>query len=174
MELSFYVPSFRKTKRGRPQGMDGLNEIIRDARCNRYAAAARKHRIEAYVSRIAAEAADASGWERPTGRCTVALEFREPDARRDDDNVFAFAKYVLDAMCVPTESGRGTVHAEGAGIIEDDDPAHVRLVCTRGRIDRDNPGIQVTITEETNEEEWHGIRLHVPEEPARAESGLPE
>ena len=140
-ELCFFVPSPRWDRRGRPLAMDGLNEIIARERGNLNAAAKAKHDATAYVSYIAARAAREQHWHTPEGRCRVTLTFVEINHRRDPDNVFAGAKYVLDGL---------TARADlGAGVIMDDSQACITLVCALAdTTDREHPGVWVRIREE--------------------------
>lgn len=144
--LEFFVPTNRVSKSGRKQGMDGLNEIVRQSRANIHVAAKRKRENELHVAGYAVDAMRESGWVADDRLCLVEMFFVEPDDRRDDDNVFAGAKFVLDALCRPRPSGGNIVHANGVGAIVDDDPRHVSLRCARGETDKDNPGVRVRIT----------------------------
>lgn len=144
--LEFFVPTNRVSKSGRRQGMDGLNEIVRQSRGNVHLANKRKHENERHVAGYALEAMREAGWVPDDRLCFIELTFVEPDRRRDDDNVFAGAKYVLDALCRPHPSGGRIMHANGAGAVIDDDPFHVCLHCRRGEEDKRNPGIRVRIT----------------------------
>lgn len=146
--LEFFIPSNRVAKNGRKSGMDGENDLVRSARGNRFAAAKRKADNEIWVSRFASEAAEDAGWSREDVLHTVELTFIEPDMRRDDDNVFGAAKFILDALCEPQPSGKFVIHRNGAGVIPDDDPFHVCLICRRGPVDRDAPGVKVRVTRE--------------------------
>ena len=144
--LELFVPTNRVSKSGRRQGMDGLNEIVRQSRGNVHLANKRKQENERHVAGYALEAMREAGWVPDERLCFVGLTFVEPDRRRDDDNVFAGAKYVLDALCRPHPSGGRIMHANGAGAVIDDDPFHVCLHCRRGEEDKRNPGIRVRIT----------------------------
>lgn len=142
--LEFFVPTNRVSKNGRKRGLDGLNEIVRQCRGNRVIAAKRKIENETWVARFASEAMQDSGWSARDCLNTVILTFIEPDTRRDDDNVFGAAKFILDALCEP--SGRNHLH--GCGAIVDDDPFHCALIPRRGDPDRENPGVRVKIIRE--------------------------
>ena len=146
--LEFFVPTNRVSPGGARRGMDGLNEIIRSARAGAEVSNRVKAENEAWIAAHARRAMAECGWEAPDRRCTVEVEFVEPDLRRDDDNVFAGAKFVLDALCAPRRRGRYVQHAAGCSAIRDDDPAHVRLVTRRGACDRRDPGMRVRVTED--------------------------
>ena len=140
-ELCFFVPSPRRDSRGRPLAMDGLNEIVYHSRANFCAANKYKSDATAYVSEIAKHAAHEQHWHTPEGRCHVTLTFVEINHRRDPDNVFAGAKYVLDGL---------TARADlGAGVIMDDSQACITLVCALAdKTDKEHPGVWVRIKEE--------------------------
>lgn len=144
--LEFFIPTNRVAKNGRKQGMDGLNEIVRQSRGNVHLANKRKHENERHVAKYALEAMKEAGWVADERLCFVELTFIEPDKRRDDDNVFAGAKYILDALCRPHPSGGRVIHSNGVGAFFDDDPFHIALHCKRGEPDKQNPGVRVRIT----------------------------
>lgn len=144
--LEVFVPSNRVSRSGARLGFDGRNEMERQARGNRYAAAKRKAENEVWVARFVKSEMARTGWEARDALSTVELTFIEPNMRRDDDNVFAAAKFVLDALCKPSESGGRVVHANGCGAVLDDDPWHVCLITRRGKTDRLNPGVWIRIT----------------------------
>lgn len=143
--LEFFVPTNRHGKNGAKRGMDGMNDIVRQSRGKAVYANIRKCENEQHVARYAREAIEEQGWECKDTLHTVVLTFIEPDERRDDDNVFAGSKYVLDALCEPQGTEKRRIHSNGAGAIPDDDPLHVCLLCQRGKPDRNNPGIMVKI-----------------------------
>jgi len=146
--LEFFVPSNRKSKNGSPRGMDGMNEIVKQSRARAAYANLRKVENEQWVAGFARDAMRNSGWQTKNCLHTVVLTFVEPNSKRDDDNVFAGAKYVLDALCKPVVGEHRTIHRNGCGAIPDDDPLHCALVCKRGQEDRKNPGINVKIYRE--------------------------
>lgn len=148
--LEFFVPSNRKNKNGSKRGMDGMNEIVKESRACAAYANVRKAENEQWVAGFARAAMREAGWETKDRLHTVVLTFVEPNMKRDDDNIFAGAKYVLDALCKPVVGESRTVHRNGCGAIPDDDPRHVALVCKRGAEDRNNPGIKVKIYREAD------------------------
>ncbi len=150
--LEFFVPTNRVSKNGRKQGLDGMNEIVRQSRTNIHVAANRKRENEQHVAKYALEAMEKSGWVANDRLCLVEMFFVEPDSRRDDDNVFAGAKFVLDALCRPHSSGGRVIHANGIGAVIDDDPFHVSLRCVRAKNDKQNPGVRVRITRMSDKE----------------------
>lgn len=140
-DLCFFVPSNRVDKRGCPLGMDGLNEIIRQARGNRFGAARSKTDASEHVATYAKLAAHEQGWSMPKGHCSVVLSFVEPSTRRDPDNIFAGAKYILDGLTARSDTG--------AGVIRDDSQRCITLRCVvADHIDKEHPGVWVRIKED--------------------------
>ena len=146
--LEFFVPSNRMDKRGRKKGMDGMNEIVKQSRTKAAWANIQKNKNEQWIAGYARAAMHKAGWKTRNCLHTVILTFIEPDMRRDDDNVFAGAKFVLDALCKPVVGDKRTVHRNGCGAVPDDDPMHVCLLCRRGDPDVENPGVRVKIIRE--------------------------
>ena len=149
--LEFFVPSNRKNKNGRKQGMDGMNEIVKQSRAKAAWANIRKNQNEQWVAGFARDAMKEAGWKTADCLHTVILTFIEPDMRRDDDNIFAGAKYILDALCKPVVGKSRTVHRNGCGAVPDDDPMHVCLLCKRGDADPVDPGVKVSIIRESQD-----------------------
>lgn len=84
------------------------------------------------------------GWKCPDCRCTVSMTFVEPHRRRDPDNVYGGAKFILDGI---TE--RHGSRTYGAGAIHDDSQRYMRLVLDPDiRVDREHVGCWVTIETE--------------------------
>lgn len=135
--ITFFIPSPRSDKRGHPMGMDGLNEILRQARGNKFSAARGKKEASEYVAAYARMAATRVEWHTPEDRSLVVLSFVEPNRRRDPDNIFAGAKYILDGLTLRGDTG--------AGLIRDDSQACIDLWCLLGDTDRDKPGVWVHI-----------------------------
>lgn len=157
-DLMVFVPTNNRDKHGNPKPLDGTNELVRQARGNAYRANKRKQENESHVAAHVAAAMEAQGWTAPKGMTTVTLTFVEVGYKRDPDNVFGAAKFILDALCKPQHTGhlsRGgrevVIHASGCGAIEDDSQEYVELRCALAeRPDRTNPGV------------W--VRLHTEEE----------
>jgi hypothetical protein len=153
-QMTFFVPTNRHHKRtGKPLGLDGMNEILHYSGGNRYAGSGRKAENEKHVAKYARAAMEEWDWVCPSVRCVVRLTFVEPNRKRDEDGVFAGAKYILDALCSPESMGltqKGTErvrHRYGCGAIVDDDPAHVMLTFGQIEVDPEHPGCWVTISE---------------------------
>lgn len=143
--LRFFVRSNKRTKSGRPAPLDGLNELVASERGgwktgNRVK---RKNGLNAEASCMVAMAE--SGWECPTCRCVVTITFVETSRRRDPDNVYGGAKFILDGITKP----RGR-RSYGAGAIEDDSQKWIELRFGPIMVDREDPGCWVEI--ETLEE----------------------
>lgn len=79
--------------------LDGLNEMINQARANRFGAASKKKK----ETMRCAWAVIGHGIEPITRPIHLTITWIEPDARRDIDNVAAGAKFILDGL---VESGK--------------------------------------------------------------------
>ena len=91
-----------------------LNEMIRTARGNKYAAAAQKKK---YTALVATEIMVQT--ERPHFEAiSLDITWIETKKKRDPDNVFAAAKFILDGMVA-------------AAIIDDDERDHVASITNR-------------------------------------------
>lgn len=157
-ELCAWVPSNNTDKRGHPAPLDGTNELVRQARGNALAAARRKRVNEQHVAKHVRQAMEEQGWTAPEGRSTVTLTFVEVGTKRDPDNVFGAAKYVLDALCLPVHTGRAgrrgkevVLHQDGCGAIIDDSQAYVDLRMGLAEPDREHPGVWVRIREKEDQ-----------------------
>lgn len=139
--LEFFIPTNKTTKSGRPAPLDGTNELVAAERAKYGPALKRKNGMHAEASCI--YAMRASGWECPTGKCTVTLTFVEPHDRRDPDNVYGGAKFILDGI---TKKKGGRTY--GAGAIEDDSGKWIDLRFGPILVDRERPGCWVRIESE--------------------------
>ncbi len=159
-ELCAWVPSNNTDKSGRPAPLDGTNELVRQARGNALAAARRKRINEQHVARHVAQAMEDQGWVAPEGRSDVTLTFVEVSSRRDPDNIFGAAKYILDGLCTPVHTGRmgrrgkeRIIHQDGCSAIIDDSQAYVDLHMGIAEPDRQRPGVWVRIREKEEKHE---------------------
>lgn len=151
-----FVPSNNVDRRGNPKPLDGTNELVRQARGGRAWANRRKQANEAHVAAHVARAMEEQGWTAPEGVTAVTLTFVERDYKRDPDNIFGAAKYILDALCTPQRTGvtngngvERVVHRSGCGAIVDDSQEYVELACALARPDREHPGVWIRLhTEE--------------------------
>lgn len=66
------------------------------------------------------------------GYCRIEFVWHEANNRRDDDNVIFAKKFVLDAL-------------RDAKIIQDDRREFIHSLTDRVIVDRDNPGVEVTL-----------------------------
>lgn len=144
MRLTFFVPSTRKDDKGRPKAHPGMNELISDARTNRFKSADEKKKDTKRVMDICSDAMSEQGWTMPPTGTKVEVTFlwSEVNANRDQDNITAFQKPLLDGI-------------KEAGAIADDSQKCIRG-CSKNfiRYDRYNPGVLVTLeTTEGWEEE---------------------
>ena len=91
-----------------------MNEMIRTARGNRYAAAAQKKKYTNLVAEEIMVQTDRPQYEA----ISIDLTWIEIRKKRDPDNVFAAVKFILDGI-------------KTAGIIDDDDRDHVASITNR-------------------------------------------
>jgi hypothetical protein len=140
--MRFFVPSKRKTKTGAPAPLDGMNEMVNAERNGRGYANSIKRRNGRHVERCCTRAMEECGWVQPRGRCVVTLTFVETSRRRDSDNIFGGAKFVLDGITEP--KGKRTY---GAGAIVDDSQRWIELRFGEILVDRERPGCWVEIEE---------------------------
>lgn len=138
-ELSFFVPSNRYTKKGRPTHVDGLNEIIHANRTNRNVGAAQQRENVCLVADYAAAAMRNQGFKPPVCKTLVYVTFVEVDMRRDVSNIYGGLKWVLDGLSRP----RGKKYL-GAGAIFDDSPRWVEVIPDL-RIDAKRPGVEIYV-----------------------------
>lgn len=145
--LRFFVPTNRLDKRGRKAPLDGLNELVRADRAGWRYGSVRKRENGQNAEAACLAAMAEQGWECPDCKCVVTMTFVEPHARRDPDNVYGGAKYILDGI---TER-RGS-RTYGAGAIHDDSRKYMKLVLDPDiLVDKDAVGCWVTIE---TEDEW--------------------
>ena len=112
--------------------LPGLNELISANRANRYKGAALKKETDTLI-RFVIRAAVRRGECWPVVLpAAVNLHFQERNRRRDLDNVFSSAKFILDAM-------------KAEGIIRDDSQRYVRILAYSFEVG-DADEITVTIT----------------------------
>lgn len=111
-----------------PGRLPGLNEIIGQARYNRFAGASQKKKFQEECAKWI------SIQRTPAYRCPVTLTFDwiEANRRRDIDNVSAGTKFILDALValkrIPDDSRRwvtGLSHT-----FPEPDPKYPRVVVT--------------------------------------------
>lgn len=132
MRLSFFVP-FQRGADGRPVPHPGTNELIGEAKSNRYRYGGLKRTYTLIACSYAAEAARQARWRRPKGRVSVTCRWFERDARRDPDNVMGGVKWLLDGIVK-------------AGVIADDSQRYVGRISHEIGIRR-NAGVEVVIEE---------------------------
>lgn len=137
-KLEFFVPSNRRNEDGSPAPLDGLNEMIDAERGGWGAALKRRNGRNAEASCV--YAMRASGWECPDRKCAVTLTFVETSRRRDPDNIYGGAKFILDG--ITRKRGK---RSYGAGAIRDDSQRWVDLRFGPIEVDRDMPGCRVAI-----------------------------
>lgn len=142
--LEFFIPTNRKTERGNPTGLDGMNELVAAERINKRVGNGMKKRNGKHAEKHCKRAMDKCGWECPKRKCKVTLTFVEASRARDPDNIYSGAKFILDGITKP----RGRKQF-GAGAIEDDSQRWIDLKFGEILVDREHPGCWVRIEEET-------------------------
>lgn len=111
--------------------LPGMNEIIHAARTNVYASNKMKQGAQDELrAQWAFEIKEPQPFTVPVN---VAVTFYEKDNRRDDDNVFAGLKFILDAL-------------QDAGLIVKDSPKWCHVTAERFT-DPAQPRIEIIITE---------------------------
>lgn len=145
--MKFFIPSNRVTSGGKPAPLDGLNELVRSERVGYQYGNRLKRENGENAMCFCLAAMRKSGWRRPKGRCLVTLTFVEPSRRRDPDNIFGGAKFILDGITRPR--GRRKF---GAGAIEDDSQRCMELRFGPILVDKKSPGCWVEIEEIEDEE----------------------
>lgn len=112
-----------------PGRLPGMNEITDAARGNRYIAAKMKKEYTEMVA-LYAMAAKLPRMEK----VDVMILWHEPDKMRDKDNIHAGIKFILDGLVK-------------AGIIPNDNWAHIGDITHKFDVDRRNPRIEVILEE---------------------------
>lgn len=118
-----------------PGRLDGHNEYTNANRTNRYGGASMKRKNQDMC--VAAILEGLQGW-KTTKQIDVKVVWYEPNGRRDLDNIGAGIKFILDALVE-------------CGVIPDDSQKYVRSRCDFVCVDRDNPRIEVEISEVEHE-----------------------
>jgi Holliday junction resolvase RusA-like endonuclease len=109
-----------------PGRLPGMNEIIDEARTNKYSSNGLKRVMEDDIT-IAMLMHKA----KPVhGRVIVSVWWYEPDARRDPDNIHAGIKFILDAMV-------------SNGLIDGDGQKHIAGIIHHVAKDKNNPRVYV-------------------------------
>jgi len=118
-----FIPSPNKKK-----GLPGTNEMENWARSNRYGAAAKRKEWKKHV-------VYSLGKMPRFNRIWLGITYFEPSRQRDPDNIAGFKKIIMDAL---VESGA----------IKNDGWKQVSGWTERFEIDKDNPGIEIFISED--------------------------
>ena len=130
-ELCFFVP-FVKGRDGKVKPHPGTNELIDMRGRNRFGYASLKRTYTELAMGYALEAAQACGWVAPEGKVAVECSWVERNARRDPDNVEGGIKWLLDGVVK-------------AGALKDDSQRYVARVTHEYAVDKERPGVGVTI-----------------------------
>lgn len=122
MSQSFFVPG----------PLPGMNEIVEAGKAGK---AGSRGRIYAAMKRDNTALVQlCARLLHPMAAAHVRLEWREPNRRRDPDNVRAGAKFVLDGLVA-------------AGILSGDGWSQIRSIRDEFGLDADRPGVWVTLEE---------------------------
>jgi len=111
--------------------LDGLNDYTKANRTSHYVGSAMKQRNQRLV-RLAIKQAKLNRVER----CPVRLQivWYEPNSRRDIDNIIFAQKFILDALV-------------DMKILKNDSQKYVKKISHEVLVDKENPRIEVTITQ---------------------------
>lgn len=122
-ELRFFVPA----------KFPSLNELIGAANHNRFDGGRMKKKYTGIAESCARRAALEEGWTATDGPVTIEITWVEKDKRRDQDNVTAGQKYLLDGIVA-------------AGVLRDDSQRYVpQPSVNKITHDKDAPGVWVVI-----------------------------
>lgn len=123
-----------------PVRLPGLNELIAANRTNRYKGATMKKETDALI-RYSIRSALRRGECYPvTLPSAVMIHFQERNRRRDLDNVFSSAKFILDAM-------------QQEGLIKNDSQKYVRILAYSFEVGEYD---EITVTIEQLEDKRNG------------------
>jgi Holliday junction resolvase RusA-like endonuclease len=111
--------------------LPSLNEYVDACRSGHQTGARFKRDIEARIGWAIREA----GLRPVNGKVHVEFVWLEPDRRRDLDNIRSAAKYILDALVA-------------CGVLKDDSQAYVVGLTDFYAVDKANPRVIVTVTEQ--------------------------
>ena len=114
--------------------LPGLNEIVNSARYSKYSGARQKKRVQELLELT---------WCRARGktfddRVIIHINFYEKDHKRDEDNVMAGMKFILDAL-------------QKLDVIKQDSQRYVHVL-PEVFVDAKNPRVEVIIEPEEKEE----------------------
>ena len=147
-ELRVWIPSNRTYDNGRPKAMDGLNEIIDSNRAHRHKGARVERENVEWCAHYIILAMRRQKWAPMRTRETavparVRITFVETGRRRDVPNIYGGGlKYVLDALT------RAQGKKVGSAAIYDDSVAWLAECMPSIRVDKNRPGIEITVTRE--------------------------
>lgn len=120
--------------------LPGLNDVIEANRYSRYKGAALKKETDTLIRFVIRAAVNKGECWPVVLPAAVHLHFQERNMRRDLDNVFSSAKFILDAM-------------KAEGIIRDDSQRYVRILAYSFEVgDAD----EITVTIQTLEGKENG------------------
>ena len=139
--LRVWIPTNRKYKSGKPAGMDGFNEIIKQNRSGIKVASRCERENITHCAWYIRKAMTMAEWQALTKDtacvCSVYMNHIEPNRQRDVPNVYAASKYVLDALTAR--------HRLGCGAIYDDSVRWLDHFTQKVSVNAQEPGIELVI-----------------------------
>ena len=111
-----------------------LNDIIYNARANRYGSNKKKQKWDELV----AWSCKASKLTKLGAKADFTFTWYMKDRRKDKDNIMAGQKFIFDGL-------------QKAGILENDGWNEIGNISHRFEVDKKNPRVEVEIKEITNE-----------------------
>lgn len=142
LEFRIYAPP-KRDKRGKikQQPWAGTNELIKANRSGYIVGNKLKHEYTELARKAAEEAVKLASWEAPECACDICLLWEEPHGRRDPDNIYGGAKFVLDGMVL-------------AGVLKNDTQKYIYSLTNKIVINREHAGVTVFVrTHESSDDE---------------------
>lgn len=119
-----------------PKRLPGLNEYVEECRKSKYDGNDMKQGAQKVCEIYMIQQVRGRRFERPVW---VEYTWREPNRKRDKDNISAFGRKVIQDALVKR------------GVIENDGWANVLGFTDRFVVDKHNPGVEILITDEVDD-----------------------
>ncbi|AUN06635.1 hypothetical protein [Clostridium botulinum] len=110
--------------------LPGMNDIVKESKKGRGCYQPYSKMKQYYQTIIYSKAVKLPGFNK----VNITIDWYEPNAKRDIDNITAGSKFILDALVK-------------ASIIQDDSQKFVKALYHNIHIDKKNPRIEVTLKE---------------------------
>lgn len=130
----YIVPPKREQKFYVNQRLDGLNEVIKEARTH-WSHGANHKKAQQEIVEWAIVAAKKKGLAPVTGPFRLELFFAEPNTARDPDNIVSAKKFILDALqtmkIIPNDNQKFVLgFSERWGLADEKHPVgvHIKLI----------------------------------------------